>query len=61
MMVTGELNCCLQLFIVYIKRIKIIFKDTDGVSLVGEVKVEIFKFNFLKLDLTDDGEFNWLI
>jgi len=49
------------LFIVYIKRIKIIFKDTDGVSLVGEVKVEIFKFNFLKLDLTDDGEFNWLI
>ena len=45
MMVIGELNCCLWWLIVCIQRIKSIFKDTDGVSLVGEVKVEIFKFN----------------
>ena len=57
MMLIGEFYCCLQLFIVCIKRIKSIFKDTDGVSLVGEVKLEIFKFNFLKLDSTDDSEF----
>ena len=57
MMLIGEFYCCLQLFIVCIKYIKIYFKDTDDVSLVGEVQVEIFKFNFLKLDSSYDGEF----
>ena len=46
MMVIGEFYCCLWWLFVFIKRIKIIFSDTDGVSLVGEVKLEMFEFNF---------------
>ena len=46
MMVTGELNCCLWWLVVCIQRIEIAFRDTDAVSLVGEVKLEIFEFNF---------------
>ena len=38
-MVNGEFKCCLYLLIVCIQRITIDFRDTDGVSLVGEVKI----------------------
>jgi len=30
-MTTGELNCCLELFIMYVKCIEIDFSDTNGV------------------------------
>ena len=57
MMFNGELNCCLWLLIVGNKRIKISFKGSGVVSLVWEMKIEMLKFNFLKMDSIDGGEF----
>ena len=56
-MMNSKLNCCLWLLIVCNKRIKISFKGSDGVSLVWEIKIEMLKFNILKSDSNDDGEF----
>ena len=56
-MMNGEFKCCLELLIVCIERIKIDFSGTDSVLFVGEVKIEMLKFNFLKMNSNDDGEF----
>ena len=57
MMINGEFNCCLWLLIVCNKRIKIIFRGSDGVSLLWEMKIEMLKFYFLKKNSNDNGEF----
>ena len=49
MMLIGEFYCCLWWLFVCTKRIKIVFSDTVGVSVVGEVKLEMFEFNFRNL------------
>ena len=55
-MTNGEFKYCLELLIVYINCIKINFSDTNDVSVVQKMKIQIFKFNFSKLDLIVDGE-----
>ena len=55
-MMNGELNCCLERFIVCVECIEINFSDINDVCLVWEMKVEMLNFNFLKWDSTDDGE-----
>ena len=56
-MINGKLNCCLWLLIGCNKRIKISFEGSGGISMVWELKIEMLKFNFLKMNSNDDGEF----